>query len=174
MAEKEVIETIVVEELIEGNPIFQSNGYSDLKITKNGVPRRLRIPIKSEGIDDLVEKFNKQKPTPPIINHLIKPDDEMGRDMKLREKKWVKIFDATDETYLAELEKWQQDLGMKIVLSGVDVIFKDKDGNIIEDDDRKIEIFRGMGLTGEHFTQISNDITSLTRWQEAENFDFLP
>ena len=49
-----------------------------------------------------------------------------------------------------------------------------QEGKDIEDEDRKIEVLRSMGISGEQFTQLVDDISSLTKWQEDRDEDFLP
>ena len=71
------------------------------------------------------------------------------------------------------MDKYETELGLKILLKGLDLVLKDKEGNIIEDDDRRIEILKSQGITGEHFTQIIRDIRKLTAWEEENEDDFL-
>ena len=61
----------------------------------------------------------------------------------------------------------------QIVLMGLAVNIKDQAGNIVQDSDKKVEIMQNIGLTGNHFSQLVEDISSLTAWQEAEENDFL-
>jgi len=164
---------IVVEELVEGSAIFESNGLSRVKVTRNGVEKILVLPIKSGGVSDLVDDLNKNAPTPPIVNKLITPDSEIGKELKLVRKKFVQMFDYTDSTYIKDKEDHDSDLGMTVVLFGVDLPIKDKEGTLIEDAKRKLDILKGMGLTGNQFTQIFKDIQSLTTFAEERETDFL-
>jgi len=169
----EGIETINIEELKEGNSLFQSRGHSLLKVTHDGQEKRLRIPIKSTGVTELMEEMRAKAPKPPVINKVIHPDDPAFKELGLSRKQHVKTFDLTDESYIEATEKHNQEIGIKLMLKGIDVPIKDKEGNIVEDRDKKMTILRDMGLTAPHFTQIIRDITSLTEWQEAEENDFL-
>jgi 2-hydroxychromene-2-carboxylate isomerase len=85
----------------------------------------------------------------------------------------VKVLDTTDEAYLEGREKYETMLGLKIVLRGINMPIKDAEGNVVEDEDKKIEILRGAGLTGHQFSQLVEDITNLTRWEEEKEDDFL-
>ena len=177
--ENDVLE---VTEFIEGQPIFESKGISLVKITKviqddDGKPinqiSTLRIPIKSSGVDELVKEFGKESPKPPVVNKVIKPGTDLAKQLGMTEKGWVQGFDLTDPEYIKTLDEHNRLLGMKVVLKGLAVIIKDKEGNIVEDDNEKVRILRGMGLTGEQFTQIANDISMLTKWEEVREDAFL-
>jgi len=167
------IETIELSELVEGNPIFESTGISYLKVTIDGVARRVPIKIKSSGVSELIDEMRKKAPKPPIINVVVRPDDPAFRELGLSRKQHVKTFDLTDPEYLETQAKWQSDMGLQIVLKGIDLPFKDREGILIEDADRKVILLRKMGLTGEQFTQLVRDIQSLTKWQEEKDNDFL-
>ncbi|MBW8001773.1 MAG: hypothetical protein FVQ80_07085 [Planctomycetes bacterium] len=169
----EEMKTVRLEELVEGSSLFQSKGVSTIKVTRDGVKEAIEIPIRSSGIAELVDAFSKETPTPPSINVLVKPDDEIGQELKLVKKQWVQILDVTDKAYREELDKHNSDLGMKIVLKGIDVVFKDDNGTVVDDDDRKVEILKGQGITGEQFSQIVEDISNLTKWEEDREDAFL-
>jgi len=164
---------INIEELVEGNNIFESRGISKLKVTHDGEVKILNIPIKSSGVSELIDEIRKGKPQPPIINMIVRPSDPLFKELRLARKQHVKTFDLTDEKYLKELEDYNTDLGLKIVLQGLNFNIKDKEKNIVEDGDKKIKILRSMGITGSQFTQLVNDITSLTQWEEEKESDFL-
>jgi len=175
------VEEIQVTELIEGESVFESHGISKVKVTKmikDGegelvseiVP--LIFKIKSSGVADLVDTFSKDAPTPPVKNELVKPGSDLGRQMKLGKKQWVRIPDFSDPDYIEQKEKFDQDLGMAILLQGLDLEFKSKDGNMITDDNEKVAILKQQGMTGEQFLQVIRDIQNLTRWEEAKTEDF--
>ena len=42
----------------------------------------------------------------------------------------------------------------------------------VEDDNERINILKEMGLSGEQFSQIVEDITSLTKWTDEEAAHF--
>lgn len=168
-----VIKEIQVTELVEGSSLFESNGYSRVKVTKNGEEQILVLPIKSGGISELIDELNKQAPTPPVVNKLVTPDSEIGRDLKLTRKKHVQIFDYTDPAYIEEKKEHDSNLGLTVVLFGVDVPVKDEEGTIIEDMEKKLKILQNLGLTGHQFSQIYKDISDLTTFAEEELDDFL-
>jgi len=168
----------LLDEIVEGQQIFQSDGYSVVKVTKGGIEKPVRIPIRSSGISELMDQLQKNAPTPPTRKCLIDPanpdDKQIARDMGIRKKQWVFLLDYADEVYLKERVKYESDIGIKIVLRGINVSLKDKSGNLVENDDKRVEILQSIGLSGEQFTQIVRDIGMLTRWKEAEEDDFLP
>jgi len=172
--DKELIETIDLDQLMEGNNIFESKGISYLKVTYKGQAKRIAIPIKSSGVSEMIDEFEREKkPMPPKKRELIKKDSDMGKEMRLSKNEWVFVFDFTDETYLSETEKYQRDLGLKVVMMGIDLPIKDREGNDIMDDNRRLQILKDMGLTGEHLSQLVKDIQALTQWQEDRENDFL-
>lgn len=174
--EKEAVglEYTDVTELVEGSKIFESHGFSMLKVTNGEEIITKRLPIKSSGISELIDSFTrKNSPIPPEMAKVVHPESELGKELKLRKSTTVKMFDLTDEGYLDEKEKFESRLGLKIVLMGLDLQFKDKDGNEITDEDKKIEILEGQGLSSEHFSQIVKDIRMLTQWEDEKEDDFL-
>jgi len=167
-------EIISIEELTEDNPIFKSTGISYLKVTHDGKEKKMAIPIQSTGVADAIDSFNKKRPTAPIVNKVVKPSDPAYKELGLTKKQHVKTFDLTDEVYLEELETFQADLGLKIILMGLNLdLKKTKDGEVIEDPDEKIKVLKKIGLTGEHFTQLVQDISALTKWEVEKEESFL-
>ena len=164
---------IVVEELVEGSSLFESNGLSRVKVTRDGVEKILVLPIKSGGVSELVDDLNKDAPTPPIVNKLITPDSEIGKELKLVRKKFVQMYDYTDATYTKAKDEHDANIGLTVVLFGVDLPIKDKEGNVLTDSKKKLNVLKNMGLTGNQFTQIFNDIQALTAYAEEEETNFL-
>jgi len=170
----DLIESIDLDELVEGNAVFESRGVSVLKVTHKGKVKKVSLPIRSRGVSEMIDKFEKEKkPTPPRKRELIKKDSDVGREMKLMKNEYAWIYDFTDENYSEKLEKYSQDLGLKIVMLALDLPIRDKEGNDIEDEDRKLGVLKNMGLTGEHLNQLIEDVQSLTQWQEDKENDFL-
>ena len=176
------METVRLEELVEGSSIFESKGISYVKVTQlakgrdgeaEQTVRRMAIPIKSTGVSELIDEFRRKAPRPPDKKCLVHPDDEVGKDMKITKKQWVYLPDFTDADYLEAREKYESELGLKIVLKGIDLPIKDRAGQLIEDPDKKIDVLKGMGLTGEQFSQLVKDIQLLTKWEEEQTDDFL-
>lgn len=166
------MDEIQVTEFLEGEKVFESHGVSRVKVTKDGEVKTLVLKIKSSGVADLVDTFSKEAPTPPVKNELVTPDSDLGRQMKLGKKQWVRLPDFTDETYIKDKEQFDQDLGMAILLQGLAVTFKDREGNVITDDQEKIAQLKKQGMSSDQFLQVIRDIQDLTRWEEEKQDDF--
>ncbi len=159
-------------EICEGESIFQSHGMSRVKVTKEGKVKAIPIPIKSTGISELIDSFRQDAPQPPTINKLIKPEDEMGKELGINIKKHIKIPDYTDADYIKAKEDHDSDLGMAIVAKGLAVNLKDKEGKVVTEIADKIRILKQAGLSGDQFSQIVEDIISLTKWSDGEKESF--
>ena len=163
---------IKITELIEGNAIFESKGISKVKVTKDGTAKALVFPIRSTGVSELIDSFTAQAPKPPIINQVVAPDSEIGKQLGLQQKRHVKTFDLTDKSYLEAKEQYDRDLGLAVMLQGLDIPIKDKAGNEIAERDKKLEVLRSLGMTGNQFMQIAADIQNLTKWKEDQEDSF--
>ena len=148
------IGVVKLTDLTEGKSLFESKGVSIVKVTHNGEVKKLEIPIKSSGISELVDTFRKKAPQPPGKKCKVEAGSEQAISMGIGKTQYVYLSDYTDSDYLDQKEKHDSDLGIKIVLHGLDVPIKDKEGNVVDDDDKKLEIMKGMGITGEQFSQI--------------------
>jgi hypothetical protein len=172
--EMEEVKTTRISEIVDGSALFKSTGVSRLKVTRNGEVEMLEIPIQSTGVSEILEEWSSGGPKPPIIHKVVRPDDEAFKELGLSRKQHVKTFDLTDPDYIKQTEEHQRKAGTKVLLKGLAVVFKDKEGKIIEDEDEQMKVMENMGLTGPHFTKLLGDIRSLTEWQEAREDDFLP
>ena len=166
------IETIEVTELQEGNDIFLSHGYSNVKVTKNGKVTNVKLPIKSSGVTELIEEFKAREPKPPVEDVLVKKDSDQGKQMKLTENRWVKMPNLGDEKYVKELDKYESDLGVAILQKGLNVKLKNKAGEEITNPSEKIMMLKNMGFSGPQFSQVVTDIRNMTEWTEEELRDF--
>jgi len=160
-------------EIQEGNDLFQSRGFSYVKVTKDGKVVPVVIPIKSSGVSEVMEELLRKAPTPPDRKELVYPDSEYGKQLGLTQKKWVFLPDFTDPEYLAAKDKFDSDMMLKVVIMGLDTKFVDKEGKPIDDEKKKLAILKGLNLATDQMNQIMRDITSLTRWREGEEQSFL-
>ncbi len=163
---------IEVTEFLDGKSLFQSNGISEVKITKNGEVKCLRIPITSTGIADIIDTFNDQSPQPPLVKELVLPGSDMYKELKMTRKNYIKIPDYGDANYLKAKEEHDSDLAMAILLKGIAVPIKDKNKKVIEDKNEKIKVLKAMEMSGDQFAQIVGDIRSLTNWDVEEKESF--
>jgi len=171
--EKNKIEKIDIIEFVEGDSIFSSNGISKVKVTKNGITKILNIPIQSTGVSELIDTYKEKEPKPPKVQSWVNVDSTLGKALMLSKKTACWHFDFTDENYIKAKEEHDSDLGMAILMRGLAVEIKNKSGDVESNFKKKIEILKSMGMSGEQFTQIVNDIQSLTRWTEVERINFL-
>ena len=167
------IEEISITEFIEGESLFSSSGISKVKVTKNGVIKIIKVPIQSTGVSELIDTYKEKEPKPPKVQSFVTPDSDVGKALGITKKNAVWHFDFTDEKYIKLKEEHDSDLGMAILMRGLAVELKDKEGNIITDFKRKIEILKSAGMSGEQFSQVVQDIQSLTKWSEEERQSFL-
>lgn len=170
---KEEKDVMVLEEITEGEDTFKSDGYSYIKITRDGVVTPMKVKIQSTGITELIDQFDVEAPKPPAKDVLVHPDSEMGIEMGLSKKQWVKIPNLTDKEYIEKKQEHESNLGIAMLMRGMVMKVKDKDKNEITDKNKKIEVLRKMGMSGDQFTQIVQDIQDLTRWKEEERESFL-
>lgn len=170
---KENFETIDLTELAEGRSLFESKGFSLVKVTHEGKTKALKIPIKSSGISELIDTFQNQAPTAPGRKAKVEKGSDMASDLGISKTQWVWISDYSDPDYIEAKQKYDSDLGIEIVLHGIDLPIKDREGNVVTERSKKISILRGMGISSEQFSQIVKDISSLTKWEDEKEDDFL-
>ena len=162
----------VISELVENQMIFESKGYSVIKVTRAGVETPLRIPIKSTGITELQEKLSQRAPRPPVTKELVKKDSKEGRALGLPHDKIVMVFDTTDEKYIDATEKYMQDFQWRLVVFAIDTRLTMSDGKVAEEHEEKMRVLKSNGLTGHHIDKIVKDVRELTKWAEDRE-DFL-
>lgn len=162
------IETVRINELIEDENIFESKGIAKVKVTKGSEVKCLEIPIRSTGVSDLIDTFGAKAPQPPARSLLIQPGTPEGKELGITKKQWVKMPDYSDVDYIEEKNRHESDMGIAIVLKGLDVVFKTKDHIEITDPDKKVEALKKMGLSGDQFSQLVQEIIDLTRWSDEE------
>jgi len=171
--EQKKIEVINITEFNEDDePIFSSDGISQVKVTKGGIVKIVNVPIQSTGVSELVDTFRGKAPIPPKKQTWVDPESEIGKELGITKKNAVFTFDYTDQAYLKAKEKHESDLGMEILLKGLAIKITDKNG-VVEDKDKQIEILKKRGLSGDQFSQIIQDIQALTAWTQEERERFL-
>jgi hypothetical protein len=162
-----------ISELIEGEKLFDSSGFSLVKVTKDGSEEFLELPIKSTGVAEFQEELQGKAPRPPVKKELIKKGSKEGKGLGLVHHKLMQVFDNTDENYIDALEKHNQDFIWQIVVFALDIAWKKKDGAQAATFEEKKGILKSTGITGHHTDQIFRDVQKLTRIQEEQE-DFLP
>jgi len=161
-----------ISELIEGASIFESSGFSTIKITKDGVSELVELPIKSTGVAEYQEKLRSDAPKPPVRKELIKKNSKEGKELGIPHDRMLQVFDTTDEAYIDKLGKHEQDFIWQVIVFALDIIWKKKDGSTVNTFDEKRAILKSTGITSAHSEQIFKDVQGLTQIAEGEE-DFL-
>lgn len=166
-------EALLVSELIEGENLFDSRGYSIVKTTKAGVEAPRKLPIKSTGVAEFMERLGDKAPRPPVTFEFIKKNSPEGREMGLTHDRKVAVFDATDEKYVDALNHHNQEFSWQVAVFALDLKWVRKDGTEASTYEEKKQILRSNGITGHQINQIFDDVKALTAFEEGER-DFLP
>lgn len=163
-----------ITEIREGSDLFRSQGYSYVKVTKDGVARVLKIPIKSSGVTEVIERVRRSEPRPPRAPITITGESEAGRALGMRkgEKRVVTDFDYTAREYLDAKEKYEQELALEIIDAGLAAPIRDASGQVVTERDRKIAILKALGLSLPQFQQMVQDIQNLTTLTEDDRRAF--
>jgi hypothetical protein len=170
--EGKIVEIRVISELIEGENLFDSHGYSVIKITKDGEPEKVKIPIKSTGVAEYQRKLEGKAPRPPVTKELIKKGSKEGKALGLPHDKIALVFDTTDEKYVDAVENHNLELGWKVAIFALDMTLKKKGGTVAESYEDKKAVLQSSGITFHHINRILKDVNALTQFAEDRE-DFL-
>ena len=151
-----------ISKITRKDKLFESSGYSKLKVTKKGKAQILEIPIKSSGVQDLIDEFTRKVPPPkaPRIRQYIRPNSMEAKQSGLSGFQWV--YDLTDEKYKKALDEYNMKLGWKVILAGLDLEIEG------ETDEEKIKTLQEAGITDNHIKQLVEDIQNLTKIENEE------
>ena len=153
--------------------LFDSRGFSRVKVTRDGAGEILEIPIRSGGIWELMEEMSRQAPRPPFRAEWITADSDQGRQLGLDRDRPVLAFDTTDREYLERLAAHHQEVLWRVLVTGIDLPFVDENGREQGGFDQRKSILRNSGLTQHQAEKIFRDIQNLTRLEEErEDFTF--
>ena len=170
-AENTVIE---IRSIRRGQQLFASDGYTHVKVTKGGTVQVLQLPIRSQGLTEILDELRKGAPEPPYVSKHVTHDSPVGRQLRLAngERQWVYMYDLTDEKYKRELEEYNRLMTMETIHRALVVEFFGDDGQPIIDRDEKIKVLEEQGISPQQFTQIMADITRLTELTDADREAF--
>lgn len=166
------MEPEIISELMEGGNLFDCRGYSVVKVTKGGVEKRLKLPIKSTGVAEYMEQLKGKAPRPPVTFQVVKRDSPEGKELGLTHDRKIQVFDTTDERYVDALEKHNQEFTWSVAIFALDMPFRKTDGAEAQSPEDKKRILKSNGITWSHINQIFADVQALTR-MEDETSDFL-
>jgi|GEM_PF-1664788 len=164
------VETI--SELVADGLLFDSKGFTVIKVTKDGDEKKLRLPIKSTGVAEFQEELSGKAPKPPQTFERIKKNSEQGKAMGLKHDQMMVVFDNTDNDYIDALEKHNQEFSWQIAVFALDINWKKKDGLLAESFEDKRDILKSNNITGHQINKIYKDVSLLTQFEEDRQ-DFL-
>lgn len=166
----------VLTHLRKGVHNFQATGYSCLKVTHKAQGDKktvaYKIPIKSQGITELLEQLRDREPRPPSTKVLITPRDDVGQQLRISRNQWVIMPDFTDPKYIEEVKKSETEAVYMIVAVGLDLDLQNERGDVVHDPQEKVNILKDMGFSMQHFQQLAEDVKQLTEWAEGEQEGF--
>ena len=161
-----------VSELVSGQNLFESNGLTRLKVTKDGKPEILEFKIKSTGAADYIDSLMEQAPEPPKRIETIKKGSKEGQALGLKHSEMHVKYDHTDPEYVKELDDHNQKFIWRVAIFALDTKWTKTDGSQAESFDEKVEILKDNGIHGHHIDQIYEDAVALTQHSEDKQ-DFL-
>ena len=166
----EVIETI--SELVENASIFDSRGYSIVKVTKDGIEKKIKLPIKSTGVKEYQDELSGKAPKPPATKEFIKKGSPEGKALGIPHDQIAIVFDTTDEAYVDALNAFNQEFYWRVALFALDVSWTKSDGTAANTYEEKKKVLQSNGVTFYQIRRICNDVDSLTQFAEDRQ-DFL-
>lgn len=169
------MEPKVISKLVMGQKLFDSAGYADVKVTKDGVSEILRLPIRSTGVAEFQEYLEGKAPKPPTSYKRIKKDSPEGRQAGLTHDAMHIVFDLTDDGYIDAMNKHNQDFTWQIVVFAIDsdkISWEMPDGKKAESAEDKKAILKSNGITDHHINKIFKTVQALTQFDE-DRADFL-
>ena len=161
-----------ISELVEGAQLFDSSGYSLVKVTKKGIAQLIELPIRSTGVAEYMDELSGKAPKPPVRKEVIKKNSIEGRELNLPHDKMMQVFDFTDETYIDAIEKHNEDFTWRVVIFALDIGWKKTDGSPAQTFEEKKGILKSNRITWNHILQVFEDVKNLTQLQEDRE-DFL-
>ena len=166
-------ERLVSELIDDGANLFESHGYCVVKVTEAGEAKKIKLPITSRGVSDLMDELRAKAPTPPVKTEDIDPESKEGEDLEAPGLIRRVTFDFTDPEYLRQSEKHNQEFLWQVVIKGLEISWKTKDGTGIEDYEQRKSLLKSKGLAYSQLLKIFKAVQGLTRFQEDRE-DFLP
>jgi hypothetical protein len=183
---KEDVDSIKVIHDLDQFDSFCSYGFSSpLKITRNGVVEYRKFIIKSIGVADVIEQYQKNSPRPPSLIKTYKRGSEVANQLGAKHDVVVREIDESDPAYIRLREQADTEASQMIVISSLaydlkhpvtgDIVVKGKEmsqPNEIIDRDGALLALRRLGMSGAHFSALVRDINLLTRdADEAERLE---
>ena len=169
----------VIEDIGEDFSLF-SWGYSDeLKTTRAGKVEYKRLKLKSVGVQEIMESYQKSMPSPPSVKRTIKKNSPEAKELGYQHDIIITQVDESDAEYRRMKSEHDNAAGQEILLRGLmydlkfngQVVLKGADPTQpteILDKVGAMKALKRMGLTAEHFSSIVKSIRELTADSEVE------
>ena len=161
-----------ISELVENAGLFDSRGFSVVKVTRCGEKKLVKLPIRSAGVAEYQAELSQAAPRPPVTKQLIKRNSAEGKALGLPHDTICIVFDTTDEDYVNAMDKHNEDFAWRVAVFALDLDWKKADGTKAETFEEKKKILQSNGITGYQRDKIYNDVGELTRYAEKRE-DFL-
>ncbi len=160
-----------IESLIAGGNEFVSRGMTTVKVTRDGKKEFLQLPIISRGVVDYMQELKMKMPKPPTVFERVADGSPLAETFGLQPGAMVRILDLADEAYQNQMETYNQDFNLRIVIASLDIEWSN-DGRTVETFTEKKQILKDNGITSAHINSILDDIRRLTEY-DREHSDFL-
>lgn len=164
-------ETERVTRLRAADRLFDSWGVSRVLVTRDGRRTILELPIRSNGVWELMEELARRAPRPPLRTEWVTVDSPTGKALGLSRDQAVHLFDVTDQTYVDRLRDHQAEVFWRVIVQAVDVEMADDRDQPAEGFEDRRKVLREAGITESHAAKIYRDVQVLTKFEE-ESEDF--
>jgi len=161
-----------ISELVENKGLFDSRGYTLLKVTKDGIEETLELPIKSSGVSEYMEMLEGEAPRPPVTRKMVKKNSPEGRELGLPHDQMVLVFDNTDDDYIDALNKHNREFNWRVAIFALDIKWTMQGGREAAAYEEKKQVLETNGITLNHVNKIFRDVDALTQFAEDRE-DFL-
>ena len=151
--------------------LFDSWGVSRVLVVRDGQRSVLEMPIRSNGVWELLEELARRAPRPPLKTEWATVDSPIGKALGLSRDQAVHVFDATDQTYIEKLREHRSEVFWRVIVHALDVEMVDEQDRPAQDFNARRDVLRRAGITESQAVKIYHDIQTLTKLEE-ESEDF--
>lgn len=155
-------------------------GYTpELKITRDGVSRKIKFRIKSVGVSAIIEEYQHKMPVAPASLKTYKPETDVARGLGQKRAVVVWEVNEADPDYQMRKREHETRASQMILLHGLAYDLKGPDGNYvlkgsninapseIIDTEKALMVLRKMGMSSEHFGLIVKAVRELTSEEQV-------
>lgn len=170
----------IIEDIDENFSMYSWGYTTPLKITRGEKVEYIRLKIKSAGVAEVMESWQKKTPVPPTSPEVIKRNSPEARRLGYKHDVMVDRVKEGDPAYRRALSEFNNELGKEIFLRSIAYDIYDNGKLILKGNDLtqpneiidaaaalKI-IFNRWDLSMSHFAQVTADVRELTESAEVE------